>query len=83
MKSTYFKDTGPQLTGVTITPTERSALIAARERLGLSHTQLAARLGIKAERLKQVERGRCRPPSASLLRRWRRAVNLTSEVCDG
>lgn len=55
------------------------ALAAARERRGLSHADLAAKLGIGTVHMKRIERG-YGAPTLQLLRRWAAAVGCEVEI---
>lgn len=63
---------------VTLDPTERHALRAARRRLGLSVKQIAREIGCDPHLLARYQCGERRPP-ATLLQAWQRVLGIRGE----
>lgn len=55
-------------------------LANARKAFGLTHAELAAKLGIGATHMKRIERG-YGVPTLALLQRWAKAVGCEVEIC--
>lgn len=66
-------------TGLQLTDADRTRLVEARQKTGLTQSDLAAQIRVNRVHLAECENGR-RGPSADMLDRWCGALGLAATV---